>query len=243
MNIPKNKKLYNQIKNEAKKKFDVYPSIYASSWIVKKYKNSGGLYLNKKYKNSGLEKWFSEKWIDVCQLPKIVPCGRQNINSKYWKKSYPYCRPTIKIDSNTPVTIKELSKNQISKRCKLKKNNPLKILYPKQHSLEKSRRRVEKSRRRVEKSRRRVEKSRRSVEKSRRRVEKSRRSVEKSRRSVEKPRRSVEKPRRRVEKPRRRVEKSRRRVEKSTRRVEKPRRRVEKPRRRVEKSRRREIKT
>lgn len=41
---PKNKSLYNRVKAAAKKKFDVYPSAYANSWLVKEYKKRGGKY-------------------------------------------------------------------------------------------------------------------------------------------------------------------------------------------------------
>ena len=41
---PTNKALYNSVKSEAKRKFDVYPSAYASAWIVRTYKKRGGTY-------------------------------------------------------------------------------------------------------------------------------------------------------------------------------------------------------
>lgn len=44
MNEPTDKKLYSQVKSEAKKKFRVFPSAYASAWIVKQYKKRGGKY-------------------------------------------------------------------------------------------------------------------------------------------------------------------------------------------------------
>jgi|TARA_R100001129_G_scaffold182343_1_gene162831 hypothetical protein len=40
----KNKALYSRVKAEAKRKFDVFPSAYASSWIVRTYKKRGGTY-------------------------------------------------------------------------------------------------------------------------------------------------------------------------------------------------------
>jgi hypothetical protein len=43
-NVPKNPKLYAQVKAEAKKKFDVYPSAYANGWLVQEYKRRGGKY-------------------------------------------------------------------------------------------------------------------------------------------------------------------------------------------------------
>lgn len=44
MSTPVDSKLYARIKHEAKKKFRVFPSAYASAWIVKEYKKRGGKY-------------------------------------------------------------------------------------------------------------------------------------------------------------------------------------------------------
>ena len=41
---PNNMKLYNKKKAEAKRKFDVWPSAYASAWLTKAYKAAGGTY-------------------------------------------------------------------------------------------------------------------------------------------------------------------------------------------------------
>ena len=41
---PTNKKLYNSKVAQAKQKFDVWPSAYASAWVVKEYKKAGGKY-------------------------------------------------------------------------------------------------------------------------------------------------------------------------------------------------------
>jgi len=46
-NVPTNMELYNRVKSEAKKKFDVYPSAYANAWVVKTYKSRGGGYRKK----------------------------------------------------------------------------------------------------------------------------------------------------------------------------------------------------
>ncbi len=37
-NVPTNRALYNRVKAEAKRKFDVYPSAYANAWLVRTYK-------------------------------------------------------------------------------------------------------------------------------------------------------------------------------------------------------------
>ena len=84
-------------------------------------------------RKSGLSRWFAEEWIDVCKLPKIVPCGRKNVNTG----KYPYCRPRYKISSKSPVTAKSLSKSEIKRRCSNKRRNP----YKKVSSIKKSRKR------------------------------------------------------------------------------------------------------
>ena len=214
-NVPINKKLYSKVKLEAKRKFAVWPSAYASSWLVREYKKRNGKYYkdnskpkskiksrkytkpktksrkysklktkpkeksktktkSRKYskskakpktkpktksikyskskakskaksktktksrnyykskekktvnmrfsssRKSGLSRWFAEQWIDVCKLPKIVPCGRKNAS----KGKYPYCRPRYKISSKTPVTARSISKSEIKRRCSNKRRNP-----------------------------------------------------------------------------------------------------------------------
>ena len=42
--IPTNPKLYAQVKAEAKRKFDIFPSAYSSGYIVRMYKKKGGKY-------------------------------------------------------------------------------------------------------------------------------------------------------------------------------------------------------
>ena len=42
--IPTNPSLYARVKAEAKRKFDVFPSAYASGWLVRTYKKRGGKY-------------------------------------------------------------------------------------------------------------------------------------------------------------------------------------------------------
>lgn len=41
---PTNPQLYSRVKAEAKRKFDVWPSAYASGWLTKEYKRRGGGY-------------------------------------------------------------------------------------------------------------------------------------------------------------------------------------------------------
>lgn len=124
---PTNPKLYAKVKSEAKRKFNVWPSAYASGWLVKEYKRRGGKYSGSKpSKSTGLNRWFEEEWINVCKLPKKVPCGRPKTSLVEWKKKYPYCRPSKRINKSTPVTASELSKGEIKKRCTQKRKSPMK---------------------------------------------------------------------------------------------------------------------
>jgi len=128
---PSNIILYNKIKSQAKKKFKTFPSAYASGWIVREYIRQGGKYKGKKSEKSLLNRWYKEKWIDVCKLPKIVSCGRKKLSSKNWKSKYPYCRPSIRINKSTPRTSSEISKKELKRRCSKKRKSPLKRLLVK----------------------------------------------------------------------------------------------------------------
>lgn len=127
--IPLDKKLYEQVKMRAKTKFKVYPSIYANSWLVKEYKRLGGTYSGKKPKDTGLTRWYDEMWINVCELPKIVRCGRTNVPIEIWMEKYPYCRPYYKITKQTPKTVSEFSQDELKKRCTRKRKDPLKKVF------------------------------------------------------------------------------------------------------------------
>jgi hypothetical protein len=127
---PTNMSLYNKVKKIAKQKFDVWPSAYASGWMVKEYKKRGGGYSGKKTpKNTGLNRWFDEKWINVCKLPKKVSCGRPSTSISKWKKTYPYCRPSKRITNSTPSLSSGLTKKEIKRRCSTKKKSPSKRVF------------------------------------------------------------------------------------------------------------------
>ena len=138
MNEPINKSLYNRIKTEAKLRFKVWPSAYASGWLVKEYKRRGGKYTGKKSSSSGLTRWFDEQWINVCKLPKKVVCGRPQTSIKQWTKQYPYCRPSKRITKKTPKTSSELSSAELKSRCKKKRRSPLNRLSPRKSPSRKS---------------------------------------------------------------------------------------------------------
>ena len=116
---PINKKLYNEVKLEADKKYKRH-SLYKSGWIVKTYQSRGGKYKGKK--SDGVASWMKEEWVQVepyLLQNKKIPCG-VGVNPKA-------CRPLKKINSKTPLTIGELLKlherEAILKAVKKKQKN------------------------------------------------------------------------------------------------------------------------
>lgn len=106
---PKDLALYDKAREEANKVYKK-PSAYKSGFIQKKYKE---LYLSKynstrAYFEDGKEKplarWFKEKWQDVGE--KVG--------------DYPLYRPTKRINSKTPKTVNEISKQRLKAQDKLK---------------------------------------------------------------------------------------------------------------------------
>lgn len=100
MPIPKDITLYEKVKKDANKIYDK-PSAYKSGYIVKKYKELGGEYLDDN-KPKNLQRWFKEKWQDI------------------GGKDYPVYRPTKRINKKTPLTVNEINKDQLRKQINLK---------------------------------------------------------------------------------------------------------------------------
>lgn len=106
MDIPKNvlnPELYKKAKSIADKTYKRH-SAYKSMFIQKKYQDLGGKYSGAK-NTKGVTRWNKEKWIQVVPFlleGKRVACGEgQN------KKG---CRPSVRVDKDTPMTIQELIK-------------------------------------------------------------------------------------------------------------------------------------
>jgi hypothetical protein len=104
---PTDTRLYNHVKKEARSKFDNFPSLYASSWIVREYKKRGGEYSGKKpSKKTGISRWYKEQWVQVesyLKTGKKTECGSDIKKTKA-------CRPLKRVDDKTPITISELLK-------------------------------------------------------------------------------------------------------------------------------------
>jgi len=96
------KRLYQKAKEIADKTYERH-SAYKSMFISKKYLDLGGKF---KGKSKGrLSNWRTEEWIQVVpflETGKKVVCG-QGSNTKG-------CRPTKRINKDTPITINELIK-------------------------------------------------------------------------------------------------------------------------------------
>jgi hypothetical protein len=103
MSEPTNKTLYDRVVSEAKTKFKVWPSAYASMWVVKTYKSRGGDYKGSKKSETGTARWQDEKWInmDAYLKGKKVACGMPEGRDKA-------CRPSVRINSSTPITASEV---------------------------------------------------------------------------------------------------------------------------------------
>ena len=69
-----------------------------------------------------LKRWFDEKWVDVKTGKK---CGRGK-NEK--GRPYPACRPSKRVNSETPKTTSEMSKEE-KEKFKKEKTGPKNITY------------------------------------------------------------------------------------------------------------------
>lgn len=120
-----NKALYKRIKGNMDREHSRAGKrwgAYSSGELVRRYKKAGGKYRGAKPKSSGTSRWFLEHWIDVCKMPKIVPCGRSKFSPS--GKTFPYCRPLHRVSAHTPKTARELTKKEIASRCARKKASP-----------------------------------------------------------------------------------------------------------------------
>jgi len=70
--------------------------------------------VSKTQEGANLRRWFKEEWKDV---RSGKPCGRQEGE----KRGTPYCRPSKRVSSRTPVTASEMSESQKRSRISQKK--------------------------------------------------------------------------------------------------------------------------
>jgi len=103
----RDKALHAQAVASAKRKFSVWPSAYASGYVVQQYKR---LYKKKHGSMSGafrgddLGKWFNESWVRITSTGKIAgPCGGRSS-----EEGKPKCLPKAKAQSLTTEQRKRL---------------------------------------------------------------------------------------------------------------------------------------
>tara|TARA_R100001163_G_C5018602_1_gene162073 strand:- start:90 stop:614 length:525 start_codon:yes stop_codon:yes gene_type:complete len=121
----RNKKLYRKCRQAVKERVKTWPSAYASGQVVQEYKDAGGKYSGKKDSSDGIDRWFEEKWVNVCKKTKggnYKKCGRKSDSNA----KYPYCRPTIRVSKDTPKTVSEIKKDKgkdkLKKMCEKKRS-------------------------------------------------------------------------------------------------------------------------
>ena len=114
MAIPTDQKMYDRVKARIYKKYPKH-SAYRSGLLVKEYKaafkkkhGNKSPYQGKKKKNEGISRWMKEKW-------------RNQRGEVGYKKKGDVYRPTKRITKDTPATFKEISKKELKKAQKEKK--------------------------------------------------------------------------------------------------------------------------
>lgn len=119
----------------AKTIFKKYPSARANAYasqvcsgkrsdVTKKKRTSLKKGKKRTRQANDLSRWHREKWVDVCRRGKNgkhPPCG-----NRLGTKGYPYCRPSKRISSRTPVLASQLSAAQKRSLCQKKRKNPSK---------------------------------------------------------------------------------------------------------------------
>lgn len=102
--MDKNSTAYKKAKREADQKYEKH-SAYKSMYISKRYKELGGTYKDNTKKDTKLSTWRKERWVVVepyLKEGKKIACGSEkapNIHS---------CRPTKRINKDTPTTLDSL---------------------------------------------------------------------------------------------------------------------------------------
>jgi hypothetical protein len=113
---PADRRLYAAVIADAKRRFAVWPSAYASGWVVQEYARRGGRYEpaapagSSAGSSTGLTKWFGEEWVDLSRpvydaaggLTGYEPCGRAASNPA----AYPKCRPLAQAMAMTPEEVR-----------------------------------------------------------------------------------------------------------------------------------------
>ena len=122
---------YKRAKADADEKYQRHGA-YKSMFIVRRYKELGGKFTTRKppQDSDGLKRWIAEKW----KTQDGKPCGSGTHMSKGKKpKNIKVCRPTVRVNKNTPKTWKELQKAGVTRNTAVakKKTTPKRATYVK----------------------------------------------------------------------------------------------------------------
>ena len=118
------KDIYNRAKKLADEKYKKH-SAYKSMYMMEQYEKLGGR-INKNLKKSGTDKWLKEKWKNLSpiamgiesNIKNLTACGQKHQKQK---KNPTICRPTKKVNKDTPKLAQSFSKSQIKKALEIKK--------------------------------------------------------------------------------------------------------------------------
>lgn len=113
---------YKKAKSLADKTYEKH-SAYKSMYIAKLYKQYGGKYKDSSKKDTKLSTWREERWIVVepyLKEGKKIACGSEKASDIH------ACRPSKRINKNTPTTIDSLielhGKKKLLELVELKKS-------------------------------------------------------------------------------------------------------------------------
>lgn len=123
------KEIYKKAKSIVNKEYKKN-SAYKSMQLIKTYKSLGGRINESNAKpgvsnvKDGTNRWRLEKWknlssvaLDLTSIKKAPPCGVKHLNQGNNKS---ICRPTIKVNSQTPKLAQSFSKTEIKRALELK---------------------------------------------------------------------------------------------------------------------------
>jgi hypothetical protein len=96
---------------DSTKSYIQFPSDTEATWFGNNYKKGTGVLPKNASggQHGGLDRWFAEKWVDV---KTGKDCGRQERESR---AGYPACRPSKRVNSQTPKTSSEMSSAEKAK--------------------------------------------------------------------------------------------------------------------------------
>jgi hypothetical protein len=109
----------NKVETKETSKGRISPIGFSDEYIKKSNSEKKGIKPKNEDVNEDLKRWFKEKWVDVSKKVdgKHPPCGRKDADGK----SYPKCRPSKKVSSETPKVASSYDKDEKEKMTQQKR--------------------------------------------------------------------------------------------------------------------------